>query len=146
MGRGFTPMVALVVAIVCGACVIAAAAWWARHEDQAAIRERENLIASDMVESIDRILDNVTSRRKQELSALPGQPCPNVELRLSELETYVQYVRSVNLVESQRLYCSSVIGRVDVPAHRGYGRNLLEGVQNVGIAHVAKVQNVLHVL
>ncbi|WP_244186568.1 EAL domain-containing protein [Paraburkholderia steynii] len=115
VGRGFTPMLALVVAVLCGACVLATAALWARHEDQAAIRERESLIASDMVESIDRILDNVTSRRQQELSALPGQPCSNVELRLSELETYVQYVRSVNLVENQRLYCSSVIGRVDVP-------------------------------
>ena len=137
MGRGFTPMLALVVAIVCGACVIAATAWWARHEDQAAIRERENLIASDMVESIDRILDNVTSRRKQELSALPGQPCPNVELRLSELETYVQYVRSVNLVENQRLYCSSAMGRVDValsdylsPAPAGNTLELIAGTPN----------------
>jgi EAL domain-containing protein (putative c-di-GMP-specific phosphodiesterase class I) len=115
VGRGFKPMLALVVAVACGVSVVVAAALWAGHEDQAAIRERESLIAGDMVASIDRILDSVVSSAHQDLAALPGRPCPLVEHRLSELQTYVLYVRSVNLVVNRNLYCSSALGPIDVP-------------------------------
>lgn len=113
--RGFTPMFALVVALICGACVLVVSALWARHEDQATIRERESLIAKDMVASIDRILDSVVSSQHDELAVLPGQACTQVEHRLSELNTYVLYVRSVNLVANRRLYCSSALGSIDIP-------------------------------
>src|SRR5262249_7261534 len=33
----------------------------------------------------------------------------------AELETYVQYVRGINLVDDNRLYCSSAFGPMDVP-------------------------------
>ncbi|ACC74743.1 EAL domain-containing protein [Paraburkholderia phymatum] len=115
VGRSFTPMLALVVAVVCGVCVLVTAALWARHADQAAIRERESLIAGDMVASIDRILDSVISRAHSGLATLPGRPCPLVEHRLSELQTYVLYVRSVNLVANQNIYCSSALGSIDMP-------------------------------
>jgi EAL domain-containing protein (putative c-di-GMP-specific phosphodiesterase class I) len=115
VGRGLTPMLALIVTVVCGACVLVTAALWARHADQAAIRERESLIAGDMVASIDRILDSVVSRAHLELSTLPGRPCLLVEHRLSELQSYVLYVRSVNLVANHNIYCSSALGPIDVP-------------------------------
>ncbi|MBN3763424.1 EAL domain-containing protein [Burkholderia sp. Ac-20365] len=108
-------MLALVIAVICGVCVLVTAALWARHEDQATIRERESLIAKDMVASVDRILDNVTASQHDALSTLPGQDCTAVEHRLSELETYVLYVRSVNLVANQRVYCSSALGSIDLP-------------------------------
>ncbi len=115
VGRGLTPMLAFVVAVVCGACVLVTAALWARHADQAAVRERESLIAGDMVASIERILDSVVSRAHLELSTLTGRPCPLVDHRLSELQSYVLYVRSVNLVANQNVYCSSALGVIDVP-------------------------------
>jgi EAL domain-containing protein (putative c-di-GMP-specific phosphodiesterase class I) len=68
-----------------------------------------------MVESVDRILDSVVSSRHEELSRLPGKSCGTVAYQLSELETYVLYVRSVNLVAHQRIYCSSALGSIDVP-------------------------------
>ncbi|WP_336600406.1 EAL domain-containing protein [Paraburkholderia bengalensis] len=115
VARGFTPAAALVIAMICGVCIVVAAVIWARHAADAAVREREGPIASDMVESIDRMLDNVVSRQQSALSALPGQRCAPIQQRLTELQTYVQYVRSINLVAKGRLYCSSSMGRIDIP-------------------------------
>ena len=114
-GRGLTPTLALVVALICSVCVVATAVVWAGHAGKAAIAQREHLIASDMVESIDRILDTVTSRRHNELLALVGQPCPSVATQLAELEADVQYVRGIFLVAHRTVYCSSIIGPVDMP-------------------------------
>jgi len=114
-GRGLTPTLALVVALICSACVVATAVAWAGHAGKAAIAQREHLIAIDMVESIDRILDSVVSRRHRELRALTTQPCPAVAAQLAELEADVPYVRGIYLVAHQALYCSSVTGPIDAP-------------------------------
>jgi hypothetical protein len=47
-----------------------------------------------------------------------GRPCVQVGHQLSELQTYVTYVRVITLVEDGRLYCSSALGTVDVPLAR----------------------------
>ncbi|WP_321574552.1 EAL domain-containing protein [Paraburkholderia franconis] len=114
-GRGVTPTLALIVAVACGMCVIATAVIWGKQAGDESVRERESLIARDMVVSIDRILDNVVTRRRVELRSLPGQSCALVAYRLAELKTYVHYVRAIDLVGHRRLYCSSALGPIDVP-------------------------------
>ncbi|MCP3711392.1 CSS-motif domain-containing protein [Paraburkholderia sp. CNPSo 3274] len=79
-----------------------------------AITGREELIGNDLVASIDRILDSVSSRRQTELAALAGKSCQQVGASLPELETQLRCVRAVVLVSDGRLYCSSALGAIDV--------------------------------
>ncbi|MFM0140027.1 EAL domain-containing protein [Caballeronia grimmiae] len=85
------------------------------HQANLRLSEHDRLIGDDLVESVDRILDNVSSRRRKELAALAGQPCKQVAASLANLETYLRYVRAVALVSGDRLYCSSALGPIDRP-------------------------------
>lgn len=93
--------------------MLSAAALGERYAD-GVIRFREHLIARDMVNSIERILRYVVSNQREALRRLPGQPCETVAKELAELKTYVRYVRGVNLVANEHLYCSSALGPMNV--------------------------------
>jgi EAL domain-containing protein (putative c-di-GMP-specific phosphodiesterase class I) len=113
--RSIAPRLTLAIAALCCICVtVGAVLWGERYADQE-VQARESLIGHDMVESLDRMLHSVRTQRRDALRELVGQSCPDIALPLAELETYVQYVRGVNLVDDHRLYCSSALGPVDLP-------------------------------
>ncbi|WP_409934743.1 EAL domain-containing protein [Paraburkholderia sp. BCC1884] len=103
------------VALTGGVCVLLAAVALGERQADRAIRFREQLVASDLVESVERILRHVQSSQREPLDRLAGQPCESAAKRLAEFKTYVRYVRGVNLVANGRLYCSSALGPMDVP-------------------------------
>ncbi len=88
---------------------------FSEHEAKVRVADHEQLIGDDLVQSVDRILDSVSSRHRNELAALAGQPCSRVGATLADLETYLRYVRAVALVAGDRLYCSSALGAIDAP-------------------------------
>ncbi|SAL08907.1 EAL domain-containing protein [Caballeronia telluris] len=105
----------LLLCVVCGAAVMLAAILFSEHQAKVQIADHEQLIGDDLVESVDRILDSVSSRRRNGLAALAGKPCSQVAAPLANLETYLRYVRAVTLVSGDRLYCSSALGPIDLP-------------------------------
>jgi EAL domain-containing protein (putative c-di-GMP-specific phosphodiesterase class I) len=105
----------LFLCVVCGAAVMLVAIMFSEQQAKTRIAEHEQLIGDDLVESVNQILDSVSSRRRHELAALAGQPCGQVGAELAELETYLRYVRAVALVSGDHLYCSSALGPIDVP-------------------------------
>ncbi|MEX3897857.1 CSS-motif domain-containing protein [Paraburkholderia sp. BR10954] len=109
------PRLSLFLCVMCGASVMILAIMFSEHQAKARIARHEQLIGSDLVESIDQILDRVSSGHRSELAALAGQPCGQVAASLAELETYLRYVRAVALVSGGRLYCSSALGPIDIP-------------------------------
>lgn len=114
-GRGVVRNLSGASALIAGVCVMLSAAALGEHYADGAIRFREQLVAGDMVESVERILRHVMSNQREPLARLPGQRCETVASQLAELKTHVRYVRGVNLVESGRLYCSSALGPMNVP-------------------------------
>jgi c-di-GMP phosphodiesterase len=114
-GRSVAPRLTLAIAALCCIAVtVGAVLWGERYADQE-VRARESLISHDMVESLDRMLTSVHTQRRDALRELVGRSCTAIALQLAELETYVPYVRGVNLVGNDRLYCSSALGETDVP-------------------------------
>ncbi|WP_020071439.1 EAL domain-containing protein [Paraburkholderia caledonica] len=106
----------LFLCVVCGAAVMLVAILLSEHEAKVRVTEHEQLIGGDLVDSVDRILDSVSTRRRNELAALAGKPCSSeVRASLAELETHLRYVRAVALVSGDRLYCSSALGPIDRP-------------------------------
>lgn len=105
----------LFLCIVCGAAVMLAAIVFSEHQAKVRVADHEQLIADDLVESVDRILDDVSSRRRNDLAALAGRPCSQAVASLAELASYVHYARAVALVSGGRVYCSSALGSIDVP-------------------------------
>lgn len=75
--------------------------------------DHEQLIGRDLVASVDRILDSVSTRRREQLAGLPGEACSRAWPSLSVLQTYVRYVRAIALVSGDRAYCSSAFGAID---------------------------------
>lgn len=131
---GFARRISAAAALVGGVCVMVSAVALGEHYADDAIRFRENLIASDMVDSVERILRHVLSSQREPLDSLPGQPCETVAKRLAGFKTFIRYVRGVNLVANGRLYCSSALGPMDVSLsaylltdQRQHGISLIRG-------------------
>jgi len=97
-GRGVARNLAGASALIGGVCVMLSAVALGEHYADGAIRSREQLVANDMVESVERVLHHVILSQREPLERLPGQPCETVAKQLAELKTYVRYVRGVNLV------------------------------------------------
>ena len=103
------------IAVVSSVVLVLSAVTLGEHLATDAIQEHERLIGSDLVASVDRVLSGASARRRANVEALAGLPCSQVERQLAELETHLRYIRSVALVEHDRLYCSSALGTIDVP-------------------------------
>jgi c-di-GMP phosphodiesterase len=69
--------------------------------------------ARHAVDSLDKILIPVADKRR-ELTSLVGLPCETVHLPLRKQAAALQTLRSIALVKSGILYCSSVFGDRDV--------------------------------
>ncbi|WP_312625929.1 EAL domain-containing protein [Scandinavium sp.] len=74
---------------------------------------RIDAYARHAVDSFDKILMPIAGKR-HELVSLVGQPCDNVHLPLRKQAAAMQTLRSIALVKSGVLYCSSVFGDRDV--------------------------------
>lgn len=72
------------------------------------------LTASETVEHIERILDNVSGAATA-LLPLAGKPCADVQLALRDQVARRPYVRSTLLAEADRVYCSSLFGAFSEP-------------------------------
>lgn len=105
----------LLFCIVCGAAIMLACILFTEHLATKKIGDHEQLIGRDLVASVDHILDSVSSRRREEFAALPGEPCSRAWPTLSALQAYVRYVRATSLVSGDRVYCSSALGPIDIP-------------------------------
>jgi c-di-GMP phosphodiesterase len=108
------PPLALAAVLACAAGLLLLAVVAGARVGDASIRQREGLIAGDLVSAIEHILDSVRDAQSAALAELPGQSCERVALQFAELRTHVNYVRGINLVANGRLYCSSAIGAVDM--------------------------------
>ncbi|RQZ14854.1 cyclic diguanylate phosphodiesterase [Burkholderia sp. Bp9031] len=79
------------------------------------VAQHERVVASDIVISVDRILDGIRSRHPAELNALVGRPCTTIFRTLAEVGTHLRYLRAVALANHGRVTCSSALGPIDVP-------------------------------
>jgi EAL domain-containing protein (putative c-di-GMP-specific phosphodiesterase class I) len=113
--RGIAPRLWQIATLACGLLILIASVLAGEQYAARNVDTRERLIGSELAASVDRILSSVISRRESELTALVGRPCAQVDRQLSELQTYVTYVRAIALVEGGRLYCSSGLGAIDAP-------------------------------
>ncbi|SNY73760.1 EAL domain-containing protein [Enterobacter sp. CC120223-11] len=77
------------------------------------IQDRLETYAIHAVNSLDKILIPIAGKR-HELVSLVGQPCENVHLPIRKQAAALQTLRSIALVKSGVLYCSSVFGNRDV--------------------------------
>ena len=103
-------------------CVIIAVSAFAltlgtRFISQRGVNQQQiDALTAHSVESLNKILRPVEFQR-QEMLALVGQPCMAIHLPLRKLAVMLQTVRSVALVKSGQLYCSSTLGARDVAVH-----------------------------
>ncbi|WP_429300762.1 EAL domain-containing protein [Paraburkholderia sp. GAS199] len=80
-----------------------------------AVVNHERMAGNDLLMSVERILNSVTLTRQPELATLPGKPCNDARQPLTRLQTYIRYVRGINLVEDGRVYCATGLGQIDIP-------------------------------
>ncbi|WP_457981045.1 EAL domain-containing protein [Ectopseudomonas composti] len=76
------------------------------------LREASRLSVSDAIRQLDQMLDNA-ALAADEVLPYAGQPCQQAELVLREQVATVPFVRSVNLFDDNRLYCTSLFGVFD---------------------------------
>lgn len=72
--------------------------------------------AKEAVRQFDLMLDNA-KLAADVVSPLAGQPCEQVELDLREQVTRRPFVRSVNLVWNNQIYCTSLFGNFKEPVN-----------------------------
>lgn len=77
-------------------------------------QQRIQMSTNKMVAAMDNILRPLEAQRTS-LLQLVNQPCQNVHLMLRKLAASLQTVRSIALVQSEQLYCSSIFGQRNIP-------------------------------
>ena len=103
-------------------CVIIAVGAFAltlgtRFISQSSVNQQQiDALTSHSVERLNKILRPVETQR-QAMLALVGQPCMAIHLPLRKLAVTLQTVRSIALIKSGQLYCSSALGERDVAVH-----------------------------
>lgn len=103
-------------------CVIVAISAFAltlgtRFISQRGVNQKQiDTLTSRSVESLNKILQPLENQRKEMIS-LVGQPCETIHLPLRKLAVALQTVRSIALIKSGKLYCSSALGPRDVAVH-----------------------------
>jgi c-di-GMP phosphodiesterase len=106
------------LAVICSLLAVTACAMLSQYFANREVEARERLVGSELTASVDRILSGVASRREHDLATLAGRPCDEVWHPLAQLQTYVTYIRDIALVSNGRVYCSSGLGKMDVPLAR----------------------------
>ena len=98
-------IVCLLVALVTLGATLAIRFISQRSENEGYIR----MAASQRVAALDNILRPLSAQRPT-LLPLVGHPCPDIHLSLRKIAASLQTVRSVALVTSGIVYCSSIFG------------------------------------
>ncbi|TCW17455.1 EAL domain-containing protein (putative c-di-GMP-specific phosphodiesterase class I) [Raoultella sp. BIGb0138] len=80
-------------------------------------QQRVQITTGQMVAAMDEILRPLAAQRLS-LQQLVGQPCRDVQLPLRKLAASLQTVRTIALVKSNILYCSSIYGERNIPIHQ----------------------------
>jgi sensor c-di-GMP phosphodiesterase-like protein len=80
-------------------------------------QQRVQTSTNKMVVAMDNILRPLAAQHTT-LLHLVNQPCQNVHLSLRKLAASLQTVRSIALVQSNQLYCSSIFGQRHIPVHQ----------------------------
>ncbi|HDX8899502.1 TPA: cyclic diguanylate phosphodiesterase [Klebsiella michiganensis] len=80
-------------------------------------QQRVQLSTNKMVAAMDNILRPLAAQHAT-LLQLVNQPCQDVHLTLRKLAASLQTVRSIALVQSNLLYCSSIFGQRNIPVHQ----------------------------
>ncbi|HDG1682923.1 TPA: EAL domain-containing protein [Kluyvera ascorbata] len=103
-------------------CVIVALCAFAltlgiRFISQRSINQHQiDALTAHSVDRLNRILQPLKTQRA-EMLALVGQPCEAIHLPLRKLAVMLQTVRSIALVKSGKLYCSSALGSRNIDVH-----------------------------
>lgn len=106
-------IVCLLVALVTLGATLAIRFISQRGENEGYIR----MAASQRVAALDNILRPLSAQRPT-LLPLVGHPCPDIHLSLRKIAASLQTVRSVALVTSGIVYCSSIFGPRQADLHR----------------------------
>lgn len=80
-------------------------------------QQRIQTVTDQMVLAMDKILLPLESHHASMLSFV-GQPCRDVHLPLRKLAASLQTVRTIALVKSDILYCSSIYGERNINLHQ----------------------------
>lgn len=80
-------------------------------------QQRVQMSTNKMVAAMDNILRPLAAQHVA-LLHLVNQPCQDVHLTLRKLAASLQTVRSIALVQSNLLYCSSIFGQRNIPIHQ----------------------------
>lgn len=80
-------------------------------------QQRVQMSTSKMVTAMDNILRPLAAQHIN-LVHLVNQPCGDIHLTLRKLAASLQTVRSIALVQSNLLYCSSIFGQRNIPVHQ----------------------------
>lgn len=106
----------ITVCVVIAVCAFAATLG-TRFISQRAINQNQlSSLTKHSIDRMDTLLQPLETKRA-EMLALVGQPCEAIHLPLRKLAVTLQTVRSIALVKSGQLYCSSALGKRDVPVH-----------------------------
>ncbi|PYC32457.1 cyclic diguanylate phosphodiesterase [Pseudomonas soli] len=107
--RALLPWVVGMLPLACGLLVIR---WQTEHELQA-----DSLAtAKEVASHVEEILDSLATTAHR-LLPKAGQPCDQVQLDLRIELTRNAFVRSTNLFDHDRLYCTSLYGDFDEPVN-----------------------------
>ena len=98
------------VALLPMACALPVMNWQTERE----LRASSLATTRQVVEHVERILDNLSSTA-QALLPLAGTPCEEAQLALRSQVTRNAFVRSTNLFQQNKLYCTSLFGEFDEP-------------------------------
>lgn len=80
-------------------------------------QQRVQMSTNKMVAAMDNILRPLAAQHVA-LLHLVNKPCQDVHLTLRKLAASLQTVRSIALVQSNLLYCSSIFGQRNIPIHQ----------------------------
>ena len=80
-------------------------------------QQRVQISTNKMVTAMDNILRPLAAQHAP-LLHLVNQPCQEIHLTLRKLAASLQTVRSIALVQSKQLYCSSIFGQRNIPVHQ----------------------------
>ena len=80
-------------------------------------QQRVQMSTNKMVSAMDNILRPLAAQHVA-LLQLVNKPCEEIHLTLRKLAASLQTVRSIALVQSNLLYCSSIFGPRNIPLHQ----------------------------
>lgn len=106
--------IAVCVTVAVCACVLTLGT---RFISQRSVNHKQiDTLTRHSVERLNKILQPLQTQRHAML-ALVGQPCEAIHLQLRKVAVELQTVRSIALIKSGQLYCSSALGARNVPIH-----------------------------